>query len=192
MSAVLDVIVGVVVPGTGLYLGNSIKRRTRAEVQAAVAAKRLPAYASLWKTTKVASPMRAGPLTAQERRALFDEMTDWYYDGGQGMLMTEQTRNIYLTAKRNLTCADADVVPESVAHRIAQEGEEARGQMSIDQLSLLRTSMRADVEIFTEPYDASLDENDIAFLEVCGVDFDRKPWRRATHARRHGRRHDSS
>lgn len=144
-----------------------------------MAAKRLPAYGSLWEKTKVASPMRGRTLTREERSALYDQLTDWYYDGGQGMLMTEQTRNIYLRAKKNLTCADADVVPASLGCRIAQEGDAARGQASIDQLSLLRTSMRADVEIFTEPYDEDLGDDDVAFLEACGIDLRRTPWKRA-------------
>ncbi|MGH2933892.1 MAG: hypothetical protein ACRDL2_05175, partial [Gaiellaceae bacterium] len=179
MSTVLAVVVGVLIPGAGLYLGNSVRLRTREEVKSAVASKRLPAYASLWEMTKVASPMRGRPLSSEERSGLFDEMTDWYYDGGQGMLLTEQTRNIYLTAKRNLTCADGDLLPSSVALRVTKEGDAARGQASIDQLSLLRTSMRADVEIFTEPYDQDLGDEDVAFLEACGVDLRRTPWRRA-------------
>lgn len=175
----LDVIAGVAIPGVGLYLANSIRRRTRAEVESAVAAKRLPAYASLWEKTKVASPMRDQPLTREERSALFDELTDWYYKGGKGMLLTEPTRNIYLKAKANLTCTEAELVPTSLVVRVALEGEKARAQASIDQFSLLRTSMRADMEIFTEPYDAYLDDDDVAFLDACRIDLEKKPWRRA-------------
>ena len=38
--------------------------------------------------------MREAPLKQAERSQLFDELTDWYYDSGYGMLLTEPTRNI--------------------------------------------------------------------------------------------------
>lgn len=162
-----------------LYYGNNLRRRTRAEIEAKVAEKRLPAYAALWEKTKIASPMRGTPLTPDERSQLFNDLTDWYYDGGNGMLLTETTRNIYLKAKTNLTCPAEKLVPESLRDRVAAEGEAARGWASIDQLSLLRTSMRSDVEIFTQPYDEELSPDDLAFLEASGVDLGRRPWRDA-------------
>jgi hypothetical protein len=169
-----------VLSAAALYFGNNLRRRSRAEVDANVAEKRLPAYAALWESTKVASPMRDSPLTAGERSQLFDDLTDWYYDDGHGMLLTETTRNIYLKAKANLTCAPEKLVPDSLRDRVAADGDEARGWASIDQLSLLRTSMRADVEIFTEPYDEELSADDRAFLEACKVDLGHAPWRDAT------------
>jgi hypothetical protein len=169
-----------VLSAAALYFGNNLRRRTRAEVEANVAEKRLPAYAALWERTKIASPMRDTPLTPGERSQLFDDLTDWYYDGGHGMLLTETTRNIYLKAKANLACAPEKLVPDSLRDRVAADGDVARGWASIDQLSLLRTSMRADVEIFTEPYDEELSADDVAFLEACNVDLDHAPWRDAT------------
>ena len=161
-----------------LYYGNNLRRRTRAEIDARVAEKRLPAYAALWEKTKIASPMRGSPLSLGERSELFDSLTDWYYDGGNGMLLAEGTRNIYLKAKANLTCPADELVPASLRDRAAKD-DAARGWASIDQLSLLRTSMRADVEIFTQPYDEELSPDDVAFLEASKVDLDRLPWRDA-------------
>ena len=62
-------------------------------------------------------------------------------------LLTEATRNIYLNAKRNLTCPPENLVPKTLAEQIIRDGDVARGQASIDQLSLLRTPMRADIGI---------------------------------------------
>jgi hypothetical protein len=163
-----------------LYFGNNLRRRTRAEVEANVAEKRLPAYAALWEKTKIASPMRGSPLTPAERSQLFDDLTDWYYDKGYGMLLTETTRNIYLKANANLTCPPERLVPALLQDRLAAGGDSARGWASIDQLSLLRTSMRADVEIFTQPYDEELSPDDVAFLEASNVDLAVAPWREAT------------
>jgi hypothetical protein len=148
-------------------------------VEAKAAEKRFAAYAALWEKTKVASPMRGTPLTPDERSQLFDDLTDWYYDGGHGMLLTEQTRNIYLQAKKNLTCPANELEPGSLAERVSADGDAARGAASIDQLSLLRTSMRADVEIYTHPYDESLSQDDVNFLQACNVDLGRPPWRDA-------------
>jgi hypothetical protein len=161
-----------------LYYGNNLRRRTRAEMEARVAEKRLPAYAALWEKTKIASPMRGSPLSLGERSELFDSLTDWYYDCGNGMLLTEATRNIYLKAKANLTCPAKKLVPASLRDRAAED-DAARGWASIEQLSLLRTSMRADVEIFTQPYDEELSPDDVAFLEAAKVDLGRPPWRDA-------------
>jgi hypothetical protein len=179
MAEWAGIAITAVVSVAAIYYGNNLRRRTRAEVEAKVAEKRLPAYAALWETTKIASPMRGTPLAADERSQLFDELTDWYYDSGQGMLLTESTRNIYLKSKANLTCPAEKLIPASLGNRVAAEGDEARGWASIDQLSLLRTSMRADVEIFTQPYDEELSPDDVAFLEACKVDLSRPPWRDA-------------
>lgn len=173
------IVVTAAVSLAGIYYGTNLRRRTRAEVEAKVAEKRLPAYAALWTKTKIASPMRSAPLTSTERADLFDDLTDWYYDGGHGMFLTEPTRNIYLRAKENLTCLDAELVPSSLRERVAQAGDSVRGWAAIHQLSLLRTSMRADVEIFTQPYDEELSDEDVAFLEACKVDLSRPPWRGA-------------
>ena len=166
----------------GLFFANSLRLRTRAEVEKGVAEKRFTAYSALWAYTKIASPMRGSPLREDERACLYTTLTDWYYDDGNGMLLTEQTRNIYLNAKRNLTCPDEELVPETLAEHVlaAQADREAlRGQASIDQLSLLRTSMRADIRIFTEPYKEALSREDLTFLESCKIDLSQQPWRDA-------------
>src|SRR5262249_29500000 len=176
------IVITAVLSAAALYYGNNLRRRTRVEVEARVAEKRFPAYAALWEKTKVASPMRGAPLEPGERSQLFNDLTSWYYDCGQGMLLTEQTRNIYLKAKENLTCPAEQLMPSSLRDRVAAEGDAARGWASIDQLSLLRTSMRADVEIFTQPYDEVLSQEDEAFLEACKVDLSQPPWRDARRA----------
>jgi hypothetical protein len=119
--------VGVVITAAAVYYGNNLRRRTRAEIEARVAEKRLPAYAALWEKTKVASPMRDSPLTLDERSDLFRDLTDWYYDDGNGMLLTEATRNIYLKAKANLTCPVEELVPATTRRKLALEGDAARG-----------------------------------------------------------------
>jgi hypothetical protein len=167
-----------------LYFGNSLRLKTRAEVEANVAEKRFGAYADLWARTKTASPMRGTPLTSAERAKLYDELTNWYYDNGYGMLLTEATRNLYLKAKKNLTCPTEELVPDSLAEQVARGGDAVRGQASIDQLSLLRTSMRGDIRIYTEPYDEELSSEDLDFLSACKVNLGDNPWRDARRPQR--------
>lgn len=186
MTEGIGIAVTAVLTLAGLYFGNSLRLKTRTEVEASVTEKRFAAYATLWAQTKTASPMRGAPLTQAERSKLYDKLTDWYYDDGNGMLLTEQTRNIYLKAKKNLTCPTEELVPESLA---ARDRDAVRGQASIDQLSLLRTSMRADIRIFTQPYDEELSPEDIAFLEASKVDLHRPPWRDAR--KRQSAHHDA-
>lgn len=179
MADWLGIVVTAVLGVAALYYGHSLRRRTRAEVKAKVAEKRFAAYSALWAKTKVASPTRETPLTPAERSQLFDDLTDWYYDSGHGMLLAEQTRNIYLKAKKNLTCPPEKLEPASLTERVALGGDTERSSVSIDQLSLLRTSMRGDIAIYTEPYDEELNSDDIAFLEACKIDLSRPPWRAA-------------
>jgi len=91
MTEWIGIAVTAVLTLAGLYFGNSLRLKTRTEVEANVAEKRFAAYAALWAQTKTASPMRRVPLTRAERSQLYDQLTDWYYDGGNGMLLTEET-----------------------------------------------------------------------------------------------------
>jgi len=175
----LGIVVTAVLGVAALYYGQSLRRRMRAEVEAKVAEKRFAAYAALWAKTKTASPMRDTPLSQKDRSQLFKDLTDWYYDSGHGMLLSEQTRNIHLKAKKNLTCPLEALEPASLAERVALGDEADRSSANIDQLSLLRTSMRSDIQIYTQPYDEELSPEDIAFLEACKVDLGQPPWRDA-------------
>ncbi len=189
MTEWIGIAVTAVLTLAGLYFGNALRLKTRTEVEANVAEKRFAAYAALWAQTKTASPMRRVPLTRAERSQLYDQLTDWYYDGGNGMLLTEETRNIYLQAKKNLICPTEELVPESLVEQAVRDGDAARGQASIDQLSLLRTSMRADIRIYTQPYDEELSPEDIGFLKASKVDLRRPPWRDAR--KRQSAHHDA-
>ncbi len=91
MTEWIGIAVTAVLTLAGLYFGNSLRIKTRTDVEANVAEKRFAAYAALWAQTKTASPMRGVPLTRAERSQLYDQLTDWYYDGGNGMLLTEET-----------------------------------------------------------------------------------------------------
>jgi hypothetical protein len=173
--------VPILITAAGLYLGQSIRRKTRAEIEQQVAGRRLEAYDELWSKTPIAMGGGAALASAAAREKLYAELTAWYYEGGNGMVLSEQTRSVYLTAKANLVCAPDELQPTGLRDRVAQlEGadrEAERGRASTRQFSLLRTSMRADLLVFTGPWGQRLDREDRQFLRACGVRQWRRPWR---------------
>jgi hypothetical protein len=178
----------------GLYFANSVKRRARQDLDREVAGKRFAAYGAMWTHMMQASPMRAVELAegsprhppadagdAQEgstidRDKLFDDLTGWYYRDGNGMLLSRDARNIYLTAKANLVCTPDKFLPAMARTAVANDDAE-RNRLIVRQLSLLRTAMRGDLAIYTTPWGSALTEEDISFLYACDIDVSRDPWR---------------
>jgi hypothetical protein len=111
-----------------------------------------------------------------DRRQLFDDLTNWYYRDGNGLLLSQDARNIYLTAKANLVCAPDKFLPAKARVEVAKDDSE-RDRLIVRQLSLLRTAMRGDIAIYTTPWGSALTDEDISFLDACGVDVSRDPWR---------------
>lgn len=176
----------IVVAITGIYFANSFRRRSKFELAEA----RRIAYAELWEITGLAAPTRLsrgvdGLLTPNERSRLMQEMTNWYYRDGQGMLLSKRTRSMYLSAKTNLTCHDTDLEPEGdkLLALIPGLGSsiEKRGCLSIRQLSLLRTQMKSDLAVYGRVYSKTLRDHERRFLRECiGPTWRwRKPWRSA-------------
>jgi hypothetical protein len=160
----------------GLYIAHSYQR----QIRLTLAEKRFASYARLWALTEMASPIRerpggVGPLTLDERQALHDCLTHWHYANGDGILLERESRDIYLTAKHNLVCQDADLLPPSLAK--IDGIAERRGSLSIRQLSLLRSQMRADLRIFARWYYRGLNQTDKEFLSYCRINLNKKPWK---------------
>lgn len=178
----IDLLVTVGLAAVGLYLANNISRQTRMRV----AERRLEAYARLWAAMHVASPTRlarwnAAPLTYTEREELFRAFTAWYYEDGNGMLLEGKTRALYLRVKDNLICPLDDFEPAALREAIAAlptEAERAcaRGFLAIRHLSLLRTRLKADLDVFGPPYHRSLSDFDRALLASAGEDIHAAPW----------------
>lgn len=105
-AAVAASLVGAVVAAVGLYLAHSVRRNTNLSI----AEPRRAAYSPLWEMTGVAAPTRldwwgdCGTLSRTERLDLWVAMTDWYYKDGNGMLLAERSRDVYLNVKHDLVC----------------------------------------------------------------------------------------
>lgn len=174
----ITLILGVI----GFYLAHSYRRK----IALSVAEKRLAAYSALWGRMNIASPVRLSewrdePLTRDEREKLFKDFTAWYYENGNGMLLGDSTRNIYLRVKDNLVCPIDYFEPETLRARLKsmsqEEQEKERGRLSIRQLSLLRSRMKTDLEVYGSPYHNKLDDNAKALLIRCGEDLSSKVWK---------------
>jgi hypothetical protein len=162
----------------GLYLAHSYRRQQRLRI----AERRLDAYGELWELMEVARPTRVkdvsvdreGPLTRDEARSLYREMTHWYFGSGKGLLLPDGTKDLYLKVKARLGA-------------YAEGGDSAddeEGRQRIEELGLLRAQMRLDLDIYTVPYLSSPDPASAKLraelLDAAGIDpkgWGIPPWR---------------
>jgi hypothetical protein len=149
----------------GLYATHSLRRQQRLKI----AERRVDAYRKLWSLLVVARPLRMNPpenmppLSRQEARTLYDEMTSWYFVDGNGMMFPDETKRVYLGAKERLGL---------YADGAGEAPEEGRRRMV--ELGLLRQQMRSDLAIYGHSYMADkLDADDEEFLRACKI----QPWR---------------
>jgi hypothetical protein len=98
-------------------------------------------------------------------------MTKWYFEGGNGMLLPHDTREMYLAVKRRMG-----------RYALESQGrgsDEAGGRVMRD-LSLLRSQMKSDLQIYGVFYFDSLDDGDRELIRMSGLDPERwgRPWYR--------------
>jgi hypothetical protein len=176
--------------GVTAYFSHNYRTRLRLDLASA----RLEAFGRLFETSGLAAPTRLaqagerGVLTVEERDRLYHELTSWYYQNGNGMLLEGPTRDAYLKAKRNLTCDVSKIDPPSAwqalctdfEHEPREDSEMLRGLLSMRQLSLLRSQLKAELAIFGNPFTGSLANHEAEFLKACGIDLDKPPWAHAS------------
>jgi hypothetical protein len=180
-AKIVDLILKLAIALLGFYFAHSLSR----QVALRVSERRLGAYSALWQITGVASPARlkeggAGPLNSRERQLLHDKLAMWYYSEGNGMLLANGTRTMFLKVKDNLVRAPNELEPTSFSTEVLKAGldqsEVIRGKRAIQQLSLLRTRMKADLGVFGIHYGGGLTDTDKDFLKDCGEFLWRRPW----------------
>jgi hypothetical protein len=165
--------------GVGLWLAHSYRR----QVGLKLVERRIDAYVRLWAVLAPASPGRTAPLDQAERQRLHDEMNRWYFDEGNGILMSTPARNLWVAVSDNLTCPVASIKPPSLAAELAGltggEAERRRGCVCVGQASLLRHQMKADLNLHADLYYyPELRAGDRDFLKTCRISPWRHPWRR--------------
>jgi hypothetical protein len=171
----------------GLFLANNFRR----QLQLKMVDRRAEAYGRLWALMRVAGPWRVetgqGLLDKTERWNLYHCMSSWYFSG-DGMLLEEKTRDLYLNAKFNLVCEDHKLrlTLETKKDRDKLDGElkkqpeqldRWRSLLSMRELSLLRTQMKSDLEIRGYTYQGALTWLDVAFLKTARIDPRKRPWK---------------
>ena len=188
---VAQLVITALVALIGLYLAHSYRRQQRLRV----AERRLDAYGALWKLMEDARPTRIkdvsvdtqGPLTRDEARKLYSKMTEWYFGSGNGLLLTDETKNLYLRVKKRLGDYAVGDDPPS----------EEEGKQRIMEIGLLRAQMRLDLDIYSVPYLSSPDPEGAQLqkdlLAEAGIDPEEwgvPPWRfRIAESIRHTVRH---
>jgi len=183
ITAAATLLVGIATACVAVY-GARLANSYRRQLDLKTSERRIQAYAALWALLRVASPTRSEPMSEAERHDLFERVTDWYYTDGNGMVLTDKTRQLYLKTKANLRCSDDELFPASLcaqAHRREfGDLERWRSELSRQQLSLLRTQMKVDLAIYGKVSAGSLHgpehrlERD--FLEACGINLSDEPW----------------
>lgn len=195
-SAVQNLLIpllGVLATGAVGWLAHNYRRKLQLELSG----KRLSAYSRLWEVTGVAAPTRldgqgiAGYLRPNERWRLWRAMTEWYYRDGNGLLLDDASKAVYLNVKHNLACRTDELKPDDlrklVQDEIQQNGrgrgrldpaydDVVRGLLAISQLSLLRTQLKSDLRIYGQTYGGDLFRHEIIFLEGCDVSLESRPW----------------
>jgi hypothetical protein len=161
-----------VIGAVTVFAAFSIHLRRRQEIAVVVAGKRYDAYSALWELIPYSPEKqklrKEQPLSLEQRTKIFDDMTHWYYCRGHGMMLGNETRELYLTAKKNLICDAAEFVPDSMVQLVSTSDDEW-SKACVRQLSLLRTAMRADFEVFGKPWGRALDQHDRDFILACGA-----------------------
>ncbi|MEV4313859.1 hypothetical protein [Actinocrispum sp. NPDC049592] len=163
----------------GLWFAHNYRRQIRLKL----AERQVESYMRLWGLTALASPFRDTPLDAAERRQLFDDMSKWYFDDGDGILMSTASRDLFVVVHTNLGCPLGTVKPSGLAEQLAAlppaEAERRRGCALVRQVSLLRTQLKSDLAMHVGVnYFPELLADDRAFLASCGLSARRRPWRR--------------
>lgn len=196
--ALFDILVTAGLGLVAFYFAHNYRR----QVKLGVVERRLAAYENLWSKTAIASPTRLkawgglgdlpfGPLTETERTEIFASFVKWYYENGYGMMLEGSTRNLFLAVKDSLVSPIEEVRPKLARKTLAELMDESelqldnrqreievfRGRLSIKQLSLLRTRMKADLEVFGVHYFGDLDDYQRELLQECGESLWKKPWR---------------
>jgi hypothetical protein len=174
-SVAVTLVLGI----AGFLAARSITK----ERELRIAERRLVAYERLWALMRPASP-NDEPLDESGRRRLEKDLADWYYSNGDGMLLAQGSRSMYLKAKDNLIFPVERIVPKESRQRleVLTDGqlERARGLLAQRQLSPLRTQLKSDLRVFGQPYGPLLGSEDRAFIVDCGIDITRKPWNTAS------------
>ena len=174
VQAVGTVLLGLV----ALWFAHNYRRQIRLKL----AERQVDSYMRLWALTAPATPFRTTALDPVERQKLYEDMSQWYFDDGDGIFASAATRDLFVGVHSNLVCPIGSITPPVLARELAAlpaaEAERRRGCAIVRQMSLLRTQLKTDLTMhFGFDYYSDLHPDDRAFLRNCGLSPWRRPWR---------------
>ena len=71
---------------------------------------RIESYKSLWALTYTVRPTRTEPITDSEKSQLEKDMTNWYYNLGNGLFLSTEAGKLWRQARRSLTTESDDLI----------------------------------------------------------------------------------
>lgn len=164
----------------GLWVAHSYRRQVKVKLAERLA----DSYSALWELTRAASTNRRNLQAAEDRAEMDQLMESWYFDNGNGLLMSKPSRILFFHIKKNLIAPLPDVVPESLAERLSrldpEQAESARACACNRQFSMLRTQLKDDLAIYrgkSHQRHRRKDERDL--LKMCGIGRGRIALRRS-------------
>jgi hypothetical protein len=162
----------------GLWFAHNYRRQVRLRL----AERQVESYMRLWALTGPATPFRSTPLDRTEMRTLYDGMSRWYFDDGDGIFASTAARDLFVGVHTNLVCPTSAMKPAVLGEQLAglphADAERRRGCAIVRQVSLLRTQLKADLAMHMGvDYYSNLRPDDRAFLLSCGLSPRRRPWR---------------
>jgi hypothetical protein len=164
----------------GLWIAHSYRRQVKVKLAERLA----DSYAALWELTRTASTGRPGPRTVESRAEMEELLENWYFDNGNGLLMSKPSRLLFFHIKGNLTAPASEMVPKSLSDRFPgldpAEVDAVRACAHSRQISMLRTQLKDDLAIYrgrSHQRHRRKDERDL--LTMCGIDCGSLPLRRS-------------
>lgn len=101
------VLIGVLVLIVGLWLNRKLEQYKIAleegiSTRVRIAERRLPSYRKLWEITQPTTKARDAALSMEDRKELYTRLCNWYYEEGNGIFLSNKTRELYLDAREKL------------------------------------------------------------------------------------------
>jgi hypothetical protein len=111
-----------------------VAHNVRREMQVKILEPQLEAYRKLWALMDVASPTLVKEWSREERGTLEAKLRAWYYEKGNGIFLSRESRAFLVEAKKSLL--DAKIASDAI-----------RGT-----LSNLRSQLKNDIGVYGKAY----------------------------------------
>ena len=100
-------LIGVLILVVGLWINRKLHEykiglEEGVSTRVRIAERRLPSYRKLWEITQPTTKARDYDLSMEERKKLYNNLCSWYYESGNGIFLSNKTRELYLNAREEL------------------------------------------------------------------------------------------